>query len=453
MKRYVFPLFFLCAVAAWGQTEETADLSTDVVSDSVWSLSRCIAHAKQENLSIRKSRLSSASSQVDLELAKAAWWPTLSFATTQQLRYVPFADYGSSGTGGTASSTSDKLTASGSYGLNFNWTVWNGSRQKNISRQKVETQISELAVAETENEITEAVMLDYLQVLYAEENMRVKDSTVQVSEQLRDRAEAMQRVGSISASEYAQVASQYATDLYNFVSAQADYKNNLLLLKQLLELHDETPMVLQADATTDEQLLAPLPAKADVYAAAVGQRPEIQSSQLGVESADIYISQAKGGYMPSIALSAGSSLSHSSGGDVSVAEQMVKGWNNSVGLTLSVPIVDGRQTKSAVEKAKLSKQTAELNLQEQQKTLYKTIENLWLSANSAQQEYTAAKIKLEAAQKSYNLIVEQFKVGAKHATDLAESKSSYLQAQQQMLQAKYNAMYAINMLDFYQGKL
>ena len=132
-------------------------------------------------------------------------------------------------------------------------------------------------------------------------------------------------------------------------------------------------------------------------------------------------------------------------------EQLKNGWNNSIGLSISVPIFNNRQTKSAVEKAKLQYQTSQLTLLDEQKTLYKTIEGLWLDANSAQQRYAAAIEKLHSTQTSYELVSEQFNVGMKNTVELLTEKNNLLQAQQELLQSKYMAILNTQLLKFYQG--
>ena len=82
---------------------------------------------------------------------------------------------------------------------------------------------------------------------------------------------------------------------------------------------------------------------------------------------NIKISRA--GYIPSLSLSAGIGTSNANGNDFSFSEQVKQNWNNSLGLTLSIPIFDKRQTKSSINKAKLQKQTSQLDLLDNKKTL------------------------------------------------------------------------------------
>lgn len=119
---------------------------------------------------------------------------------------------------------------------------------------------------------------------------------------------------------------------------------------------------------------------------------------------------------------------------------------------MSVPIFNNRQTKSAVQKAKLQRETSMLNLLDEQKNLYKAIEGLWLDANTAQQRYVAAQEKLRSTQTSYELVSEQFNMGMKNTVELLTEKNNLLSAQQETLQAKYMAILNAQLLKFYQGE-
>ena len=78
--------------------------------------------------------------------------------------------------------------------------------------------------------------------------------------------------------------------------------------------------------------------------------------------------------------------------------------------------------------------------------------NLWLAANSAQQQYVAASQKLKSTETSYSLVSEQFNVGMKNTVELLTEKNNLLSAQQETLQAKYTAILNAGLLRFYQGE-
>lgn len=126
--------------------------------------------------------------------------------------------------------------------------------------------------------------------------------------------------------------------------------------------------------------------------------------------------------------------------------------NESIGLTLSIPIFSNRENKSAVEKAKLQISEAELEYLNAQKELQKTIEDIYLDATSSQAQYAAAIEQVKASKTSYNLAQEQFNLGMKNTVELLTEKNNFLSAQQEMLQAKYMAILNAQLLRFYQGK-
>lgn len=126
--------------------------------------------------------------------------------------------------------------------------------------------------------------------------------------------------------------------------------------------------------------------------------------------------------------------------------------NESIGLTLSIPIFNNRENKSAVEKAKLQISEAELEYLNAQKELQKTIEDIYLDATSSQAQYAAAIEQVKASKTSYNLAQEQFNLGMKNTVELLTEKNNFLSAQQEMLQAKYMAILNAQLLRFYQGK-
>ena len=125
--------------------------------------------------------------------------------------------------------------------------------------------------------------------------------------------------------------------------------------------------------------------------------------------------------------------------------------NTSLGLGVSVPIYDGRSTKTAVNKAKIQQLQAQLDLLDQQKTLYSNLQQYWLNALTNQEKFKAASSSVESAQQSYELLSEQFRLGLKNIVELMNGKVNLMTAQQSQLQSKYQTIYNKQMLDFYQG--
>lgn len=418
-----------------------------------WTLRDCIDYALEHNITIRRNRISVESTQEDVKTAKADFLPSLSGNISQRIVNRPNSASGTIISGDNITTSESKTSYNGSYGIDANWTVYNGSKRVNtVKQQQLNSRMAELSVDESENSIEESITQLFVQILYSDEAVKVNESTLEVSRQQYERGRQLFDAGSIASSDLAQLEAQVSSDNYQLVTAQTTLQNYKLQLKQLLELDGDFEMALDMPRMDDSSVLIPLPSKDDVYQTALNLRPEIESGKLNIESSDLSIKLARASYIPSLSLSAGIGTTNANGSDFSFSEQVKQNWNNSIGLTLSIPIFDKRQTKSAVNKAKLQRQTSQLDLLDNQKTLYKTIESLWLSANSAQQQYVAATQKLKSTQASYALVNEQFSLGMKNTVELLTEKNNLLSAQQETLQAKYTAILNAGLLRFYQGE-
>ena len=417
-----------------------------------WSLQDCINYALEKNIKLQQDKIALEESDVDVKTAKASLFPSLSFNTGHNVINRPYQQNSSTVSGTEIISSDNKTTYNGNYSLSAQWTLWNGGRRlNNIKQQKTARDIASLSVSETENMLQEEITKLFVQILYADESVKINKSTLETSEANFKRGEELFKEGSISKADLAQLESQVGNDRYQLVTAESTLRNYKLQLKQLLELDGTDEMTLALPTLSDEQVMKVLPNQADVYQAALTTRPEIQSGQLSIDNAKLGIKTAKAGYMPTISLSASSSSTTNSASTNNWAQQMKYGWNNMIGVSLSIPIFDNRQNKSNVQKAKLQYSNSQLNLATKQKELYSTVETLWLDALNAQQQYAAADTKLKSSQTSYDMVSEQFTLGMKNTVELLTEKNNLQSAQQQRLQAKYMAVLDSALLDFYAG--
>ena len=418
-----------------------------------WTLNDCIGYALEKNIQLQQSRISLEESEVDVKSARAALFPSLSFSSGHNLTNRPYQENSNTVSGTEIISSDRKTTYNGNYGLNAQWTVWNGNKRSNTLKQrKTSKDIAALNVEETENSLQEQITQLFVQILYAHESVKVNENTIEVSQRNYQRGEEMFRAGSISKVDLAQLEAQVSNDRYQLVMAQNSLRDYKLQLKQLLQLDDTVEMQLAIPALSDENVLAPLPNQSDVYQQALATRPEIKSGRLSIENSQLDISIAKAGYYPTISLSASTGSNTNSASDKSWANQMKYGWNNMLGLNLSIPIFDNRQNKSAVEKARLQLSSSQLELLNKEKELYQTVETLWNNANNAQLEYLAAEGNLKSSSVSFELVNEQFNLGMKNIIELLTEKNNLLNAQQQRLQAKYMAILDRALLNFYAGQ-
>lgn len=421
-------------------------------NEETWDLERCIQYAVENNIQIQKSNVSEQQQEVSLKEAQAALFPSLSFGMNQSLNYRPLQDSPNSiVANGMANTSVKKLTENGNYSLNASWTVWDGKSNTNtIKIQKLNKKMAELDTEISKNSITEQITQLYIQILYSTEAKKVNESILETAKKQVERGKEMMQNGLLSETELKQLEAQWSSAQYDVVNAQTQIDDYNLQLKQLLELDPNTDFQIADLEIADEQALQLVPSSNEVYSQALLLRPEIQSKQTAIEAAKLSVDVAKAGYQPSLSLNASISDSHYSTG-AQVASQLKENLNGTIGLTLSVPIFDNRRNKSAVERAKLDQVTKALELTEEQKKLYNTIESYNLQARNNQEKFKASITKTESMESSYKLLNEQFENGLKNVVELLTGKDDLLQAQQEKLQSKYTTLLNIQLLKFYQG--
>ena len=427
-----------------------ASASLPAQNGKKWTLNDCINYALDKNIQLQQNKISLLESEEDVKDAKAALFPSLSFSTGHNIVNRPYRSNSATVNGTEIISSDSKTTYNGSYSLSAQWTLWNGNRRLNsLKQQKKNREIAQLTVEETENMLKEQITQLFIQILYADESIAINKGTLEVSKATYERGKELFNEGSISKADLAQLESQVSSDQYQLVTSESTLRNYKLQLKQLLELDGTAEMELELPELSNEHVMEMLPSQIDVYQTALATRPEIQSGKLNIDNAKLNISYAKGGYMPTISLSASASSTTNNSSQNNWAQQMKYGWNNMIGISLSIPLYDQRQNKSAVRKAKLQYSTSQLDLMNQEKELYSTIEGFYLDALNAQQQYAAAETKVKSSQTSFDMVSEQFNLGMKNTVELLTEKNNLLSAKQELLQAKYMAILNRTLLNFY----
>lgn len=406
-----------------------------------WTLSDCLNYALENNIQIKKSKVAFLSGQENTAQAKAQLFPSLSASVTQGVVNYPSSD------------AVNNNSYSGNYSVNASWTVFDGNKRINtIKQEQIRNKVDELSIQQNEVDIETAVIQTYMQVLYATEAIRINENTVEVSQAQKKRADELLRAGSISRVDLAQLESQLSTDKYQLVVAQTNLDNYKLQLKQLLEFDITENIQIYIPELNEKDILAPLPEKQIVYNTSLAYMPNIKSSLFNIDIAELDVKKARSGYLPKLSLNAGIGTGHLSGTDYTFGSQVWNKFNESIGLTVSIPIFTNRENKTAVNKAKLTIITSQLDLLSNEKELLRTVESFYLDATSAQTQYISATENLSYVKESYNLTQEQFFLGMKNTVELLTEKNNYLTAQQQVLQSKYMAIMNIQLLNLYQNK-
>ena len=421
MKVTILKIFFsiICILVAF---------QTYAQETNAWDLNKCINYALKHNITISQSYLREKSAKLTYDQSKWERLPNL---------------YGS------ASQTFSNNSDVTNVGLQSEMTLFNGNKiNYTIHQNKLITEQKAIEIEESKNSIELAITEAYIQSLYYKENITLAKKVLESSLQEFEQSKTKYDLGTISIKEYSDMESQYAKNEYSVIKAENLYNQQILTLKQLLELPPETSFTIVTPNVSIDSIS--IPNTEQVYTSACKILPEVQRSlyQSKIDSLDISI--AKANYYPSLSLSSGIS-SNISDYHINVYDQLNDNIYSSLRLQLTVPIFYKFERKTQVELAKINAQNNVYEIESTKKNLYKKIENAYLNATSSYAEVLSLQKVEIAAAKSYELTREQFNYGATNSTNLLLAQTNYINAGISLVQAKYMTLLYYQLLQFYQG--
>lgn len=416
-------------------------------AQQAWTLKKCIDYAIEHNLTIKQQEASAEQSKIELSTAKNSRLPDLNGSASHSFSF---------GRSLQADNTYNSInTQNTGFSLSTSVPLFTGLQiPNNIALSKLNLQAALEDLNAAKENVSIQVASSYLQVLFNDELARVAHEQVDLSREMLVQREAYFRNGKASESELYEAKSRVAQDELSAVQADNDYQLALLDLSQLLELPSPDGFAIvspQTDAV--ENLGTPLP-PAEIYANALLIKPVIKAAQYRLEGAQKSIRIAQSAYYPQLSLGAGLSTNYykMSGMDnAGFGSQLRDNFSQYVGLTLSIPIFNRLATRNRVRSARIQQTTLGWQLEDSKKTLYKEIQQAYYNTLSAQTQYTSSRTAAEAAKASFDLMKERYMNGKANATEFNESRTAWMRAVSDQLQAKYNYIFRFKILDFYRG--
>jgi outer membrane protein len=411
---------------------------------SKWDLQTCLDYAKKNNIQLNTLRFSQQINKQDLLLARAAKYPNLFGNLGQNFTHSTNAN---PVVGGFATQSSFASNSS----LTSAWTVFNGGYLNyNIKIKNLDLNQAGLNIDQSINSLTIEITQDFLNILLAKENIIYVEDLVKTSEAQQDQGNKLYSAGSIARNALIELEAQTATDKYNLVSAQSTYRQNLLNLKQLLQL----PWSYSLDIAIPDTIIATalMPSLDEVQRIALATRPEIKYAETGLDIAQMNLKTAKAQTLPVASIGASLATGYSNNESVEYLKQLDNNFYQRVGLSISIPIFNNRIYRTQIEVSKIEIEQAKLSLKGAKTTLSQLIEQAYINVLNAQAQYDAAVVQLKASQESYRVVSEQFKYGAANLVELLQQKNLYVQALQGYIQAKYTAALNLEIYNFYRGE-
>jgi len=448
-----------CTLSLTGQSQKT------------WTLQECIQYALENNLNIKNQSLAIERDQNQLEQSKWAMGPNISASADYRLGW------------GRTPNTQDftiienQMSQQGSASVGASIDVFRGLQKSNtVKGNRAQLELSGQEVEKLKNDISIQIAQTYLQVLLAQEILETaQQSFVSVKEQV-SRTKKLVDAGNLAHSSLLEMEAQLATEQVQVVNAENSLRSAYLNLIQLLDLSHETDFRVEIpDIQVDT--IGFLGASVDQLYQVSQSLPEIRIGESSLLQREYQLRVTKGQRYPSLSISAGVSSSYvpdykvlnsQSPPDIDLSdsfgraandlyrspsffEQLNDKRNTYLGLSFSIPILSGRTISTNIRNAKLGVQQAQLDMKNRQQILYKNIQQANNDAISAFQRYKATLQNVKSMEESFRYVQQKLDVGLLNGTDFTVAKTNLFRVQSDNLQAKYQYVFQLKILDFYKG--
>lgn len=418
--------------------------------EKVWTLQECVNYALENNISVKQAELDKNISQEDLKSAKWNFAPNLNANASQNF------NFGSSITAlGTRASADFR---SNNFGINSSVTLFDGfANVQSLKQAQIGVEVQEASIAKIKNDISLNIVNFYLQILFAQEQLKVAKFQQEISTNEVNRIEELVTAGVLAEGDLLTAKSNLAADNQNLVVNE----NNLVLAKlrlaQLLQLGSDGMQIESMEVNIDDQTILGNDVNA-IYEKANSEFPEVKLAELNILSAEKGIAISKANYYPTLTMSMGVNTvyQHRQGSPdfspFTFSDQLDNNLGQSIAISLNIPIFNRYQFRNNVNKAEVNYQKITYNLESERLRLKETIQSAYTDAKAASKAYDAANVSVEAQTKAFEYAQNRFDSGAINSFDFNQSKNNLINAQSQLIQSKYDFMFKLKVLEFYFGK-
>jgi outer membrane protein len=457
-------------------------LTFSAKSQQVWTLEQCVNHALTNNLQLKKQMLMVEIAQADLLQSKVDLLPGITGNASHAYNYGQTIDR-------YTNQFATSRVQSNNFYLQGGLTLFNGFQKMNLIKQN---QLNLLATEQDAdkymNDMSINIATFYLQVLFYKELVQIRGNQLDITRQQVQRMQKMVDAGSMAEGDLFTVEAQLAGEESSLVSAENDLELSLLTLSQLLDLPSTDGFDIEVPQLTVEGDPSIVGSPDQIFTYANEHMPEIKAAEYRLQGSQKQLARSKGIYYPSLALSGSWGTGYSGASQIintqtpinpligyAVSPQgenlevytygydytyKTKPWgdqikdnnNQTIGLYLTIPILNGWQTRTMVSKSKIAVESSRLDLELQQMALRKTIQQAWSDARASLKNYRASIKKQEATSEAFRYADQKFSVGVMNSVDYNNAKKDMTNAESEVLQSKFDYIFKTTVLDFYMGK-
>jgi outer membrane protein len=450
-----------------------------------WTLAECVQYALENNISIKQSQLDIEAADADRLSALGNFLPTANasagVAENTVFSFNPITNN---------AQTTTFLSATGR--VNLGYTLFDGLRNvRQLQQAKISKIASLYRLDKMRDDISLFVANSYLEILTNKANLEIFQSQNQVTLDQIERTQQLVDAGQLPEGDLLEIKATSASEQQQIINSQNAVIISKISLAQLLLIKDyENFDIADADYEIIDDSIASKSVD-EIITAAEENRSEVKIAEKDVELAKKGLQIAKGAYYPSLSaffgydtratdvtsfsqtIDAGNPTRTSVIGVVEGTGQNVIGeFPNTIatlrgsdpfldqlyqndgiayGFQLSIPIFNGFNIRSNVQRSQVNLRRREFQLEQAKLDLESNVYQAYVDVKGARESYEAAKRAMESQELAYDYATQRYNVGLTNSFDFSQSKLRYDNSKINLNQAKFSYLFRLKVLELFFG--
>lgn len=404
-----------------------------------WTLEDCLKRAEEASLSLKVSKLGEEQAAIAIKTAKTDRYPSLSANINNTLYDNPFVE-----------GPKDHYRLS--LGISGSIVLWNGGATSlSVETAQIDKQEAEMRTALASLNLRVSVLDAYYAYLTANEKIEIAKKALEISEAEKENQFKLFEAGNITKRDLVLAEADAAQKQVSLLTAEQAKTNAETTLRQLLEIPREEEFRIIAenlDSLTPESL-EEIPSLDSILNLAKSSNPNLVADSLATLSAEKNVKLAGKNSSISVTLGAQAGTGLQAWESDGYGNQLKYGYNHSITLGINIPIIDKGSTTNKVLNAQIQSERSKITQQETLKALENLMEQLYLNAMAAENQWKAAILQVQANEAAFQVADDQKNLGAITYTDYLSYKADLETSKITLTQAKYSALLARSLLKLY----
>ncbi|HWZ16114.1 MAG TPA: TolC family protein [Mucilaginibacter sp.] len=368
-------------------------------------------------------------------------------------------------------------------------TLFQGGQLRNqILQNKLLLDVDKTNTAKVKNDLLLNVVTDYLTILTDQDLVIAAKQQIALANITLDRAQKNFEAGNQTRADLAQAQAQVSTAQLNLTNAQNQVDLAILILKQYMEMDPSKNITVEKPDISKLTDIRTIYDATEVIKTAFTTNPDIRLAELRQQTYAQAIKIAKGNYYPTVSLFGGVGTNYSNQittqvvgqtpaayvpigtvqgtnqtvltlkpvsqqiyGPYSAFGQLSNNLNESVGVSVQIPIFNRFLARTSVRKAKINYQYAELTTQLAKNNLSKTIIQAVLDLQAAEKSYQSAQQTFQSNKEALNVTKQRYDAGLENTLNYNTALTNYNKSQNDMIEARYQVIFRSKVIDYYIG--